>query len=86
MNRKIFCSFLQCEAEGLDFYTYPGKIGEKIFNEISKEVWKKWIKKQTILINDYKLNTLNNKDKKFLEKEMINFLFKSNNLNDNHKR
>ncbi|MGP1930199.1 MAG: oxidative damage protection protein [Arsenophonus sp. ET-YP4-MAG3] len=76
MNRTIFCTYLQCEADGLDFQLYPGEIGKRIFNEISKEAWRQWVTKQTILINEKNLSTINFKDKKLLEKEMINFLFK----------
>ncbi|MFP3014042.1 MAG: oxidative damage protection protein [Arsenophonus sp.] len=76
MNRTIFCTFLKCEAEGLDFQLYPGEIGNKIFNQISKEAWRQWMKKQTIIINEKKLNLMIDKDRKLLEKDMIKFLFK----------
>ncbi|MGP1956551.1 MAG: oxidative damage protection protein [Arsenophonus sp. NC-PE1-MAG3] len=75
MSRTIFCTFLKCEAEGLDFQFYPGKIGKQIFNQISKEAWEQWMMKQTMLINEKKLSTMNSEDRKLLEKEMIKFLF-----------
>ncbi|MGP1958398.1 MAG: oxidative damage protection protein [Arsenophonus sp.] len=76
MNKTIFCTCLQREAEGLDFQVYPGDIGKRIFNQISKEAWRQWIKKQTILINEKKLSTMNYQDRKLLEEEMVKFLFK----------
>ncbi|PPI88520.1 oxidative damage protection protein [Candidatus Pantoea edessiphila] len=76
MSRIIFCSFLKCKTEGLDTKVYPGIIGKRIYNEISKQAWQKWINKQTILINEKKLNLINDKDRKILENEMIDFLFK----------
>ncbi|AMA64744.1 putative Fe(2+)-trafficking protein [Candidatus Arsenophonus lipoptenae] len=76
MNRTIFCTFLQLEAEGLDVPVYPGKIGKRIYDNISKKAWKQWINKQIILINEQKLSTLLDKDKKILEQEMVKFLFK----------
>ncbi|WMY96354.1 MAG: oxidative damage protection protein [Arsenophonus sp.] len=75
MNRTIFCTFLKREAEGLDFQCYPGKLGKRIFNEISKEAWKEWMNRQTIFINEKKLNTMNIEDRQFLEREMIKFFF-----------
>lgn len=36
MSRTIFCTFLQREAEGQDFQLYPGELGKRIYNEISK--------------------------------------------------
>ena len=56
MSRTIFCTFLQREAEGQDFQLYPGELGKRIYNEISKEAWAQWQHKQTMLINEKKLN------------------------------
>ena len=39
MARTIFCTFLQRDAEGQDFQLYPGDLGKRIYNEISKEAW-----------------------------------------------
>ena len=75
MSRTIFCTFLQREAEGQDFQLYPGDLGKRIYNEISKEAWAQWQKKQTMLINEKKLNMMNVEHRKLLEQEMINFLF-----------
>ncbi|MGP1929721.1 MAG: oxidative damage protection protein, partial [Arsenophonus sp. ER-BJ3-MAG3] len=63
-------------AEGLDFQVYPGELGKRIFNQISKEAWRQWIRKQTMLINEKKLSTMNYQDRKLLEEEMVKFLFK----------
>ena len=57
MSRTIFCTFLQREAEGQDFQLYPGELGKRIYNEISKEAWAQWQHKQTMLINDCLLYT-----------------------------
>ncbi|UDG80763.1 putative Fe(2+)-trafficking protein [Candidatus Hartigia pinicola] len=83
MSRKIFCTFLQCNTDGQDFQIYPGELGERIFNEISKVAWSQWMTRQTMLINDKKLNTLNSKHLKMLEEEMIKFLFKKRGVNIN---
>lgn len=75
MSRTIFCTFLQQEAEGQDFQLYPGETGKRIYNEISKLAWSQWLTKQTMLINEKKLTTMNVEHRKLLEQEMINFLF-----------
>ncbi|VFS44896.1 Fe(2+)-trafficking protein [Enterobacter cancerogenus] len=59
MARTIFCTFLQRDAEGQDFQLYPGDLGKRIYNEISKEAWGQWQKKQTMLINEKKLSMMN---------------------------
>ena len=52
MARTVFCQKLQKEADGLGYQLYPGELGEKIFNNISKEAWGEWQHKQTMLINE----------------------------------
>ncbi|MBT9431007.1 oxidative damage protection protein [Candidatus Sodalis endolongispinus] len=75
MSRTIYCTFLKREAEGKDFQFYPGELGKRIFDNISKEAWAQWQTKQTMLINEKKLSMMNVADRKVLEQEMINFLF-----------
>lgn len=75
MSRTVFCLRLNKEAEGLDFQLYPGELGQRIFDHISKEAWGEWQKKQTMLINEKKLNMMNPEDRKLLENEMIKYLF-----------
>lgn len=75
MARTVFCEYLKKDAEGLDFQLYPGELGKRIFDSISKEAWAEWMKKQTMLMNEKKLNTMNPEHRKLLETEMVNFLF-----------
>ena len=75
MSRTVFCEYLQKEAEGLDFQLYAGELGERIFNHISKEAWAEWQKKQTMLINEKRLNMMDPNDREFLETQMTDFLF-----------
>ena len=53
MSRTVHCSKLDKDAEGLDAPPYPGELGQKIYDTISKEAWQLWLKQQTMLINDY---------------------------------
>lgn len=75
MNRMIFCKKLGQEAEGLSEAPYPGPLGERIFNEISKAAWESWLGHQTMLINEYRLSLIDPKARTFLEEEMEKFLF-----------
>jgi len=75
MARTVYCVYLNKEADGLDFQLYPGDLGKRIFDNISKEAWGLWQKKQTMLINEKKLNMMNVDDRKFLEEQMTSFLF-----------
>ncbi len=75
MAREVHCEYLKKEAPGLDFQLYPGELGKRIFDNISKEAFGLWQKKQTMLINENKLNMMEPNDRKFLEEKMEAFLF-----------
>ena len=77
MARTVFCQKLQKEAEGLGYQLYPGEVGEKIFNNISKEAWGHWQHKQTMLINEKHLNMMDPEHRAFLEEQMVGFLFEN---------
>ncbi|MFT8229801.1 MAG: oxidative damage protection protein [Enterobacterales bacterium] len=79
MKKNIYCKFLKKISEKQDFQSYPGNLGRFIYENISKKAWIKWQNKQTIMINENKLNMLNIAHRKILENKMINFLFKSKN-------
>jgi Fe-S cluster biosynthesis and repair protein YggX len=75
MPRTIYCQHLKREAEGLDRPPYPGPLGQRIFDGISKEAWAGWVRHQTMLINEYRLSPIEPKARKFLVDEMEKFLF-----------
>jgi len=75
MSRTVYCQYLKKEAEGLDFQLYPGELGQEIYENISKEAWAEWQKKQTMLINENRLNLMDPKSREFLEEQMKAFLF-----------
>jgi Fe-S cluster biosynthesis and repair protein YggX len=75
MPRNVFCVVLQREAEGLDRQPYPGEMGQRIYAQVSKEGWQRWLAHQTMLINEYRLSTIEPKARKFLAEEMEKFLF-----------
>ncbi|WP_432454391.1 MULTISPECIES: oxidative damage protection protein [unclassified Agarivorans] len=75
MARTVFCQRLKKQAEGLDFQLIPGEVGKRVFDNISKEAWTQWQKKQTMLINEKKLNLMNLDDRELLQAEMVKYLF-----------
>ena len=75
MTRMVQCVKLGREAEGLEAPTYPGELGQRIFEQVSKEAWQQWLGRQTILINEYRITPVDPKARKFLEEEMEKFFF-----------
>ena len=75
MTRQVFCTKLNLEAEGMDTPPFPGPLGERVFNEISKQAWKMWLAHQTMLINEYRLSLVEPKSRDFLRDEMQKYFF-----------
>ena len=75
MPRKVHCILLKAEADGLDRPPYPGELGKRIFENVSKQAWQQWLGHQTMLINEYRLTPIEPKARKFLEGEMEKFFF-----------
>ena len=75
MARMVHCVKLGKEAEGLDRPTYPGELGKRIFENVSKQAWQQWMQQQTMLINEYRLSPIEPKAREFLEQQMEKFFF-----------
>jgi len=75
MSRTVHCVYLKREAEGLDRVPYPGELGQRIYENISREAWRAWVAHQTMLLNEYRLSPIDPKARKFLVEEMEKFLF-----------
>ena len=75
MTRSVTCIKLNREAEGLVAPPYPGNLGVRIYENVSKEAWQMWLSHQTMLINEYRLTPFEAKARAFLEEEMEKFFF-----------
>lgn len=75
MTRMVQCVVLKREAPGLDRLPYPGDLGQRVWREVSKEGWQRWVNHQTMLINENRLTPMDPKHRKYLEGEMEKFLF-----------
>ena len=75
MTRMVTCIKLGRAAEGLDRQPYPGNLGQRIFDQVSRQAWQDWLRQQTMLINENRLSPMDPKARKFLEEQMEKFLF-----------
>jgi Fe-S cluster biosynthesis and repair protein YggX len=75
VSHMVQCVVLKKEAPGLERVPYPGELGRRIYEQVSKEAWAQWLKHQTMLINEYRLTPIEPKARKFLEAEMEKFFF-----------
>ena len=75
MARMIQCIKLGKEAEGLDFPPYPGDLGKRLWENVSKEAWQGWIRHQTMLVNENRLNLADARARKYLATQMESYFF-----------
>ena len=75
MARTVQCIKLGTEAEGLDFPPYPGELGKRIYANVSKEAWAAWIRQQTMLVNENRLNLADQRARQYLARQMEQYFF-----------
>jgi Fe-S cluster biosynthesis and repair protein YggX len=77
MTRMVNCVKLGREAEALDFPPLPGELGKKVYENVSKEAWQGWIKHQTMLINENRLNLADPRARQYLQAQLQAYFFGS---------
>lgn len=75
MPRTVFCQVLKQQAEGLEQPPHPGALGQRVYENVSKEGWKKWLERLTTIINENGLSTADPTSIQLMEKHMVGFLF-----------
>ena len=74
MTRLVMCRKLKQELEGMAFPPFPGPRGQQLFKTVSKEAWMQWLRHQTMLINENRLNVLDPQARSFLDTQLEKFL------------
>jgi len=77
MARTVHCIKLGRDAEGLDFPPYPGALGKRIYEQVSKDAWQDWLEHQKRLINEMRLNLADQKARQYLAEQMEQHFFGS---------
>ena len=75
MARTVQCVVLKIEAEGLERPPHPGELGERIYANVSREGWQKWLERLTMIINENGLTTADPQSMDMIERHMIGFFF-----------
>ena len=75
-GHKVFCVKFQREMQGLDEVPFEGHpLGQKIYENVSKEAWKMWVEHMKMLMNEYRLNLATKEAQEFLIKQMDDYFF-----------
>jgi Fe-S cluster biosynthesis and repair protein YggX len=71
----VRCVKLGREAEGLDLPPYPGELGKRIFDGVSREAWQQWVRMQTMIINENRLNLADPDHRRYLAGQIEKHFF-----------
>ncbi len=73
----VYCVKLGRELPGLDKPPFPGALGQRIYEQISKQAYEMWEAQRTLIINHYGLNLADPESRKILREQMEEFFFGS---------
>ncbi len=74
-THTVMCVKFGKEMEGLDRAPWKGEIGQRVYENVSKEAWKLWIEHSKMVMNEYRLNPLDPQSQKIMEEQMEQFFF-----------
>ncbi len=74
MSRTVFCRKYKEELPALPLPPFPGAKGEDILNNVSQKAWQEWMQHQTLLINEKRLNMMDQTARAYLQEQMDKFL------------
>jgi Fe-S cluster biosynthesis and repair protein YggX len=75
MGQLVQCVKLGREAEGLDKPPFKGVLGQRLFENVSKEAWRAWIEHSKMLVNEYRLDLTSEQGQKIWMAEVEKYFF-----------
>ena len=76
----LHCVKLDKDLEGLERAPYPGELGKRILENVSKDAWQMWLDHQTMLINENNLNLFEASSQSYLKEQMEKYFFAEDDL------
>jgi len=76
----LHCIKLGKDLKGLERAPYPGELGKRILENVSKEAWQMWLDHQTMLINEKNLNLFEASSQKYLKEQMEKYFFAADDI------
>ena len=76
----LHCIKLDKDLEGLERAPYPGELGKRILENVSKDAWQMWLDHQTMLINENNLNLFEASSQSYLKEQMEKYFFAEDDL------
>jgi Fe-S cluster biosynthesis and repair protein YggX len=73
--RMVKCAKLGRELPGLDRPPWKGPLGQRIYENVSKDAWRMWVDHSKMLLNEFRLNPLDPRAQQIMEEQMEQFFF-----------
>jgi Fe-S cluster biosynthesis and repair protein YggX len=73
--RMVNCVKLGRELPGLDRVPWKGELGQRIYDNVSKEAWRTWVEHSKMLMNEFRLNPLDPNSQKIIAEQMEMYFF-----------
>ncbi len=75
-ERMVHCVKLHKDLPGLDEVPFDGHpLGQRIYENVSKEAWRMWVEQMKMIMNEYRLNLGTPEAQEFLLKQMEEYFF-----------
>jgi Fe-S cluster biosynthesis and repair protein YggX len=75
MSRTVQCVKLGTEAEGLEKPPFKGPLGQRVYEQVSKQAWRMWLEHSKMLINEYRLDLVSEAGQKVWMAELEKFFW-----------
>ena len=75
MAHMVQCVKLGREAEGLDEPPFDSPLGQRIYENVSKQAWNDWQNHMKMLLNEYRLQPWRPEHQTFIAEQMEQYFF-----------
>ncbi len=75
MAHMVKCVKLGKELEGLDEPPFDSPLGQKIYDNVSKQAWAAWTDHMKMLLNEYRLQPWKKDHQDFIVQQMEAYFF-----------
>ena len=73
--RTVQCVKFGKKMEGLEKPPLKGPLGQRIFDNVSKEAWRLWLEHSKMIVNEYRIDLLSATGQKLWMDELEKYFF-----------
>jgi len=74
-ERMVKCVKFQKELPGLEEPPFNSDLGQRIYNNVSKDAWKLWLEHLKMIVNEYRLNLIDRDAQRVVQQQMEEYFF-----------